>query len=77
MRARVSYRNCKEVFPPPPLGSRPQPLTIEYVDHDIHTIEDHDSVMRDAYGYLSIVDTDGDVFLYPTNNLVKVDIVNG
>lgn len=57
------------------MGTRPQPMTIHYVDQDIHNIEDHDSVMRDAYGYLSIVDTDGDLFMYPTTNVVKVDIV--
>jgi hypothetical protein len=74
VKAKVLYRDIKEVFPPPPMGTRPQPMNIHYSVVDLHEIEDHDSVMRDAYGYLSIVNVDGDVFMYPTANVVKVEI---
>lgn len=75
LRARVTYRTIRETVHVSGPTARPEPRSLVSMDVDIHTIEDHDSVMRDAYGYLSIVDVDGDVFLYPTTNIVKVDIV--
>ena len=75
MRVKVYYRNVKEVVPPPPLGSRPMPMNIDYVDWDIHEVDDLHCVTRDAYGYLTVTATDEGVFLYPTTNLVKVEVV--
>lgn len=74
MRVKVSYRNVKEVVPPPPLGSRPQPMSIEYVEWDIHQVEDLHDITRDSYGYLMVMCVDNKVFLYPTTNVVRVEV---
>jgi hypothetical protein len=73
MKATIHYKTFAEVTnhsPPSP----PKRSIQETYDVDVHFVEDADSVNMHAHGYLLVADTDGAIFLYPTVNVVKVDI---
>lgn len=73
MKATIRYKSFTEVtnYSPP---SAPKRSIQETYDTDVHFVEDADAVNMHAHGYLLVADTDGAIFLYPTINVVKVEI---
>jgi hypothetical protein len=65
MQAKVLYRSVRQTG---------RDVTVEYVDWDLHDIEDADNVVMHSNGCLLVGTVDGNVFIYPTVNVVKIEV---
>jgi hypothetical protein len=66
LRAKVVYRTVRQIG---------HTTILDDVNWDFIEIEDFDSVTMHAHGYLVVRGVENEVFLYPTVNVVKVEVV--